>query len=126
MMLRRWGSTFWRNPVQARRLHAGRRRLPSTPGLVYKDESTGDWMFHFPASGVAQEVLLHAMSNIPGLARPGAVPGERLHRPGASIIPGSDNPFQYSTNPIVSISGRWHRSTCSRSTGRCSTRWTGS
>jgi hypothetical protein len=106
MMLRRWGSTLWRNPAQARRLQlAGEAAVHS--GLVYQDESTGDWMFHFPASGVAQEVLLHAMSNIPGLDGLAQFPVSDFTGRVSTIVPGSANPFQYSTSPVVSISGRW-------------------
>lgn len=105
MMLRRWGSTFWRNPQQARRMMLAAEGAVHS-GLVYKDETTGDWMFHFPASGVAQEVLMHAMSNIPGLHGMFMFPAGDFTGRVASVIPGSDNPFQYSTNPIVSVSGR--------------------
>lgn len=105
MMLRRWGSTFWRNPAQARRFQLSAEAAVHS-GLVYKDQSTGDWMFHFPASGVAQEVLYHAMSHIPGLQGLAQFPVSDFTGRAASIIPGSDNPFQYQTNPIVSISGR--------------------
>jgi hypothetical protein len=105
MMLRRWGSTFWRNPQQARRFMLAAEGAVHS-GLVYKDPSTGDWKFHFPASGVGQEVLFHAMSHIPGLRGLAEFPTSDFTGRVASTIPGSSNPFQYSTTPMVSIAGR--------------------
>lgn len=105
MMLRRWGGTFWRNPQQARRyMLAGEAAIHS--GLVYKDETTGQWMFHFPASGVAQEVLLHAMNTVPGFRGAFLFPTSDFTGRVGSIIPGSGNPLQYQTNPMVSLTGR--------------------
>lgn len=105
MMIRRWGSTFWRNPAQARRLQlAGEAAVHS--GLAYQD-TNGEWMFAIPGSGVAQEVLMHAMSHFPGLKGLAEFPVADYTGRAASIIPGSDNPLQYNTNPITSVSARW-------------------
>lgn len=104
MMLRRWGTTLWRNPVAARRMMLAAEAAEHS-GLVYQDEN-GQWMFSFPASGVAQEVLMHAMSHIPGFEGLAQFPASDFEGRVASIIPGSNNPFQYQTTPMVSIAMR--------------------
>ena len=106
MMLRRWGTTLWRNPVVARRAQLAAEAAVHS-GLVYQDPTTGDWMFAFPASGVAQEVIFHAMSHIPGLEGLAQFPTSDFEGRVSTIIPGSSNPFQYSTTPMVSLTGRW-------------------
>jgi len=103
-MLRRWGGIAWRNPAQARRMQLAAEGAVNS-GLVFKDQN-GNWDFYLPATGVAQEVLFHAASNIPGLQGLAKFPTADFTGNVSSIIPGSNNPFQYNTNPIVSISGR--------------------
>lgn len=104
VMMRRWATTFYRNPAAARRMMlAGEGAIHS--GLVDKDEN-GQWMFHFPGSGVAQEVLYHAMSHFPGMKGMVNFPVSDFTGNITSVIPGSTNPFQYSTTPMVSIAGR--------------------
>ena len=105
MMLRRWADVAWRNPQNARRLMLAWEGAAQS-GVVYKDEN-GQWDFHFPGSGVAQEVVAHAMSHIPGFEGAANLHGSDFVGHVATIIPGSNNPFQYSTTPMVSISGRW-------------------
>lgn len=105
MMLRRWGSTFWRNPAAARRMQLAAEGAVQS-GVVYKDEN-GQWVFNFPLSGVALEVLQHAMSVIPGLHDMISFPVQDLRGQVGTIIPGSNNPLQYSTSPMVSLTGRW-------------------
>jgi hypothetical protein len=104
MMIRRWGDIGWRNPAAARRLMLAVEGA-SHSGLVYKDEN-GQWDFHFPASGVAQEALFHAASHIPGLQGLVNMKASDFTGRVTSIIPGSSNPFQYSTTPMISIAGR--------------------
>jgi hypothetical protein len=104
LMVRRWSTTLWRHPEMARRYQLAAEAAIHS-GLVYKDQN-GDWDFYLPASGVAQEVLFHAGSKIPGLEGLVSFPTSDLSGRAATIIPGSSNPFQYSTNPFVSISGR--------------------
>lgn len=105
MMARRWGGTFWRNPVMARRLQLATEGSISS-GLTYQDEN-GDWVTTIPLSGVAMEVLQHVMSVIPGFHDMVYVPTADLQGRVTSIIPGSDAPWQYSTTPLVSLSSRW-------------------
>lgn len=105
MMLRRWGGTFWRNPVMARRLQLAVEGSVQS-GIAHKDEN-GDWVTSLPLSGVAMEALQHVMSYIPGFQGMVYTPTLDLQGRVATIIPGSTNPFQYSTTPMVSLSARW-------------------
>lgn len=105
MMLRRWSSTAWRNPAAARRLMlTGEAAVHS--GLVYTDQN-GQLTFAVPMSGVAQQAIRDVMSKVPGLSKFASFPSPAdFTGRVASIIPGSDNPFQYQTTPIVSIAAR--------------------
>ena len=104
-MLRRWGRTFWQNPDMARRAQLVAEGA-NHAGLVYQDPTTNQWMFALPATGVAQEVLFHSMSHIPGLSGLALFPYADFEGRVSSIIPGSSDPFQYQTTPLVSIAGR--------------------
>lgn len=104
MMLRRWSGIAWRHPEKARRLMLAWEAANHT-GLTYEDQN-GNRMFYLPGSGVAQEVLFHATSKIPGLEGIAEFPAQDLQGRVSTIIPGSDNPFQYTNNPIVAISMR--------------------
>lgn len=104
MMLRRWGDTFWRNPVAARRMWLAWEGAQHA-GMIHKDVN-GDSVFSFPGSGVAQEALLHALSVLPGMNGLAKFPVSDFTGKVSTIIPGSDNPLQYQWAPLVSISLR--------------------
>jgi hypothetical protein len=101
-MIRRWGTTFYKNPAAFRRMQLAAEGATHS-GMVYKDDN-GDWMFAIPGTGITQEFLWNLVSKIPGLHGLAQFPVSDFRGRVASIIPGSDNPFQYNTAPMASIS----------------------
>lgn len=104
MMLRRWGQTAWANPQAARRMQLAAEAGVHS-GLVQKD-TNGNWIFKVPMSGAAMEVINDAIRNIPGFRGAASFPVADLTGNVTSIIPGSTDPFQYGTTPLVSLGGR--------------------
>lgn len=100
-MIRRWGTTFYRNPAQARRMQLAAEASVHS-GFVYEDEN-GHKMFAYPASGAMIDALKRVAEVTPLFDGLAGVPTADLTGRADQIVPGLSNPFQYSMSPMVAL-----------------------